>query len=252
MQLDDGDRLAARLLGVLRAVRAAGASASLAQVVRLTGLPKSTAHRLLAELQAVGIVRRDGMRYQLGDAVWELTVSKEEDQARKTRKELKPLLLQLHGRTRYLVGLGVPSGGAVRFIDLMYGEEYRGLAGLIEEESSLMASAAGKALLAHCPQLVSEIAQRANPGGGAEPLTLPPALSVEIADTQRRGFSLDQRPSRLGIAAAAVPVFGMSEQPLAALSIGAYPQRFDLAMASALLRHTAAHASRVLRQHTPR
>ncbi|MEV0280539.1 IclR family transcriptional regulator C-terminal domain-containing protein [Streptomyces sp. NPDC050610] len=241
----NGGRLAGRLLSVLKAVRACGESATLTQVVQLTGLAKTTAHRLLADLQDLDMVSRDGECYRLGNAVHELAASREEQHIKFLRLALKPLLLPLYEKTRYVVGLGVQHGDSVRFIELIYSEQYSPVIGRLEKPTPLCQSAAGKALLAYPPA-------RFAPGRGRqsrlETLAAQSSLGPELARIRTRGIALDERESQPGISAAATPVFGPRGQPLAALSIGAFPEVFDLARGCALLRHSSRHARRILQR----
>ncbi|KOG85174.1 IclR family transcriptional regulator [Streptomyces varsoviensis] len=248
-----GGRLAGRLLSVLKAVRATGGSATLTEVVQLTGLAKTTAHRLLADLRELEMVSRDGEGYRLGSAVRELGAPREEEHTKRLRNALKPVLLPLHEQTRYVVGLGVRSGENVRFIELVYSERYSPVIGRLEEPAPLPGSAAGKALLAYPPA-------RCAPGRGgrdsaereeAERSAARPELGTELARIRSRGIALAERESELGLSAAATPVFGPHGQPLAALSIGAVPEMFDVARGCALLRRAGLHARRVLRRPLP-
>ncbi|MEV0261257.1 IclR family transcriptional regulator C-terminal domain-containing protein [Streptomyces sp. NPDC050617] len=240
-----GGRLAGRLLSILKAVRACGESATLTQVVHLTGLAKTTAHRLLADLQDLDMVSRSGECYRLGAAVRELAVPREEQHTRYLRYALKPLLLPLYEKTRYVVGLGVQNGNTVRFIELIYSEQYSPVIGRLEKPVPLLDSAAGKALLAYPPARYAP-----GPGrkGGAEPLAAQSSLGAELTRIRNRGIALDERAAPLGLSAAAAPLFGPRGQPLAALSIGAAPEVFDLARGCALLRHAGPHARRILQR----
>ncbi|MFE7122150.1 IclR family transcriptional regulator [Streptomyces sp. NPDC057654] len=243
----NGGRLAGRLLSILKAVRACGETATLTQVVQLTGLAKTTVHRLLADLQELDMVSRNGECYRLGTAVRELAVSREEQHTRYLRYALKPLLLPLYEKTRYVVGLGVQHRNTVRFIELIYSEQYSPMIGRLEKPVPLLESAAGKALLAYPP-----VQYAPGPGrrGGAETLAAKSSLGTELARIRSRGIALDERDARLGLSAAATPLFGPRGQPLAALSIGAAPEVFDLARGCALLRNAGPHARRIL-QRTP-
>ena len=66
-----GTQVSHRIVDILQVLRSSNVGgARLQDVVRLTGLPQPTAHRLLAELCALGLVERTGGRlYRLGPAL---------------------------------------------------------------------------------------------------------------------------------------------------------------------------------------
>ncbi len=213
--------------------------------MQLTGLAKTTAHRLLSDLQDLDMVSRDGEHYRLGNAIHELIAPREEQHTKFLRNTLKPLLLPLYEKTRYVIGLSVRDGDTVRFIELVYSERYSPVIGRLEMPVPLPESAAGKALLAYP-------STRPAPGHGERfapaRFAAQPGLDTELARIRSRGIALDESGSQLGMSAAAIPVFDPRGQPLAALSIGAVPEAFDLARGCSLLRHSGLHARRILRR----
>src|ERR1700749_1595363 len=57
---------------LLLAFRPSGGGMTLAELCRSTGIPKATAHRLVAELVKWGLLERSGQRLRLGVRVFEL------------------------------------------------------------------------------------------------------------------------------------------------------------------------------------
>ncbi|MFI9383481.1 IclR family transcriptional regulator [Kutzneria sp. NPDC052558] len=229
------------MLAVLHAVRDHAAPITSIEVARETGLPRSTAHRLLTELESHGAVRRQGDGYRLGAAITRLVTDEEDEPTRRIRHALKPTLAAVYERTHYLVGLAVsgePGAPTVRFIDIVCGDDHRRVIDRIERQSALHVSAAGRTLLAFDPELRAGFTAVNSD-----------ALDRELSRIRLHGVALGVVSPGLDIAAAAVPVFGSG--PVAALSIGTRGDRFDLALASGILRHASAHARRVLRGERP-
>ncbi len=57
---------------LLLAFRSSGGAMTLTQLCHATGIPKTTAHRLVAELEKWGLLERSGRRLRLGMRLFEL------------------------------------------------------------------------------------------------------------------------------------------------------------------------------------
>ncbi|WP_424216179.1 helix-turn-helix domain-containing protein (plasmid) [Streptomyces sp. BI20] len=217
----DGSRLAGRLLLILEAVRAHHDCASLPQIVRHTGLAKSTAHRLLSELWTLNLVSRYGEHYCLGDTLRDLTAPLPDARQERVRRALGPLVWQLSERTGWVVGPAVTAGFRTRFVELAHGFAHRDLAARIEARPCAGTGVSARVLRAPAPGGV--------PGGpGAH------------------GLVVDPGGPPLGVAAAAVGVYGPGGVPWAALSVGAEPAGFDAARAATVLRQASVYAQRAV------
>ncbi len=89
---------------------------TLAQIVRRTGLPRSSAHRMLERLVALRWLRRDGRDYELGMRLVELGGSLALHQDRIHRAAI-PLLRDLHRATGLVVHLAVLDGSDVVYLE---------------------------------------------------------------------------------------------------------------------------------------
>jgi len=81
---------------------------NLSQIVAATGLPQSSAHRLLEHLVTLQWIRRDHMDYRLGLRVIELGARAVQQNS--LRRAALPSLRWLHQRTGCVVHLGVLDG----------------------------------------------------------------------------------------------------------------------------------------------
>ena len=55
---------------LLHELRSAGGALGVRSLARRAGLPKSTAHRLLVQLEELGVLERDGAKYVIGGAIF--------------------------------------------------------------------------------------------------------------------------------------------------------------------------------------
>ena len=84
---------------------------TLAQIVRRTGLPRSSAHRMLERLVQLRWLRRNGRDYELGMRLVELgSLAVHQD---RMHRAAGPLLHELHRATGLVVHLAVLDGGDV-------------------------------------------------------------------------------------------------------------------------------------------
>ncbi|ATY11832.1 hypothetical protein CU254_16180 [Amycolatopsis sp. AA4] len=237
-----------RALSILSAIRDSGGIETLSEISRSTRLPKSTVHRLLAEMQGYGMVVRAGYHYRHGEAVCRLARPGSTQELQRLRRDILPSLIDIHWRTGYLVGLGVASGNVVDFVHLIYSSGYCSLAERIENDSQLAGSAAGRVLMAFDPGLAARFAVFAGyrgedeNGGG-----LPAWLSAELREIRQREVSFNPRlPGAL--LAAAVPVFNVTGTAVAALSVAAPRRVFNSREAHSSLQATRMTAQRILRE----
>src|SRR3984957_10587488 len=88
---------------------------TLAQVVRRTGLPRSSAHRMLDRLVQLRWLRRSGRDYELGMRLVELgSLAVHQD---RLHRAAAPLLQGLHRATGLVVHLAVLDGTDVVYLD---------------------------------------------------------------------------------------------------------------------------------------
>jgi IclR family acetate operon transcriptional repressor len=234
-----------RVLDVLDVLRARPRGASLAEVARAAGLPRSSAFRYLATLEARGYVEReapDGV-YRIGSAY----------PGRSRRLNLattaRPLLEALRDRFQETINLGVLDGNAVAYLDIVESPMAIRFAARPGDRNAIHSTALGKALAA---QLPDEDVRRILAAEGMEPVT-PSTITDEeeylrdLAGVRRRGFALDSGENEEGGGCVAVAVPGM-EVP-AAISLSAPAGRLSADRAeevAAALRETAAQLEAAL------
>ncbi|MDG3008955.1 IclR family transcriptional regulator [Rhodococcus sp. D2-41] len=92
---------------------------TLVQVTARTGLPRSTAHRLLDQLVRMGWINRSGGSYELGFRLFELGAVA--THSNRIHACAEPTLHELYRATGFVVHLGILDGGDVVYLDKIGG-----------------------------------------------------------------------------------------------------------------------------------
>jgi DNA-binding IclR family transcriptional regulator len=208
-----------RAVALLEAVAAGPVDGEpVALLASRTGLNRATAWRLLATLEAHGLVDRDPatQRYTVGFAVARLAASAGVDGL---VRRAHPVLLRLSERTGETADLAV-----VRPLGLTYVDEVAPpsvlAANWLGRQVPLHATSSGKALLAWLPDSeVTALLEHRLPRYTDSTLTTLRALRVDLEQTRQRGYGFcvgELEPTLNGVSA---PVLDERGRPLAVLSV---------------------------------
>ncbi|MFS8202825.1 IclR family transcriptional regulator [Streptomyces sp. CWNU-52B] len=213
----------ARGAALLRACGESGGALGLADLALRTGLPKPTAHRLLAELVRLGLLERvpDG-RYRIGIALFVLGQSA--PTARELRDAALPFLGDLYEATGENVHLAVPDGPDTLFLEKLTGRRATPIFSRTGGRLPAHCTATGKVFLAHAPRPPAPPLQRLTP----RTLVLPGQLARDLARTRARGFGVNLEEAEVGVSAVAAPVYAQDARPVAALSVTGGTRRLDV------------------------
>lgn len=119
---------------------------TLAQVVRSTGLPRSSAHRMLERLVSMRWLRRDGRDYELGMRLVELgSLAVHQD---RLHAAAMPLLHELYRVTGFVVHLGILDGPDVVYMEKIGGRLAAAVPTRVGGRRRAETTAIGQALLA--------------------------------------------------------------------------------------------------------
>ncbi len=218
----------ARCFAVLECVASIEGGAALRELAARVGLPKSTVHRLLGDLAALGYVRQEGEGglYRLTARMFEVgsTNLGQMDQISLARPRLDRLARELE-ETVHLV---VRDGQDVVYI-------YKAEAGNLRLSSRLglrvpmYCTAVGKAILAHLPYAAAERVLADTTFRPMTPRTIltPEALREQLRLVRARGWAVDDEENELGIRCVAVPLSYRSGEAEAAFSVSAPTARMD-------------------------
>ncbi|WP_280236759.1 IclR family transcriptional regulator [Nocardia cyriacigeorgica] len=89
--------------------------ATLTDISRHTGIPRTSTLRMLEHLVRMGWLRRHDLRYELGDRLAEIGILAAYQNG--FDRVVGPLLSELHRVTGYIVHLGVLAGGEIVYLD---------------------------------------------------------------------------------------------------------------------------------------
>ncbi|TDD40954.1 IclR family transcriptional regulator [Nonomuraea terrae] len=235
-----------RGIDILLALSAADRPVTLSQLCRSTGLPKSTAHRLLGVLCGRGLARRMGNAYVPGELL-ESMAGLVRPRVPGTRAVVLPYLLYLYETTRQTVNLAVPSGLEARYVERLYGHNRVASRSDGLDRAPLHCTATGKALLAFDPALRREVLAR----GSFERLTRRTitglaALERELAQVRRHGVAYAREEFTEGVACVAAPVFGPDGRIRMAVGVAAPAHTASLARLGISVRGAAQAVSAAL------
>lgn len=190
---------------------------NLAQVVRRTGLSRSSAHRMLEQLVQLHWLRRDGRNYELGMRLFELgSLALHQD---RLHQAALPYLHELHRLTGHVVHLAVLDGVDVVYLDKIGPGFGAQLPSRIGGRQPAHCTSVGKALLANLAPSERECFLATDLQGSTQRSpAVPSRLRTELARIRERGIAVDRQESVVGIACIGVPV-GNPGNVVAGLSV---------------------------------
>jgi len=218
---------------------------SLTEIARLAGLPVSTAHRLVAELAAGGVVERtDDAHYRAGLPL--KAIGAHAARTSGLHERARRVMEDVCAATRTDVRLGVLDGFAVAYTEKFVG--HRPVSAFAANEPlPAHATAMGKALLAFSPpRLVDSFLQRGLTRYTPYTLTSEDRVRQALDVTRLTRMALCRWELELGAAAIAAPVFGDGGAVVAAIELRVRDLRRDLHVMQPALNVAAGCLSREL------
>lgn len=220
---DDTRSVARRVFAIADAFSSLGSGdLALGEIAQRSGLPLSTAHRLVNEwVEWGGIVRTDEGRYRIGMKLWKLGMGA--PTARRLRTVARPFLEDLYALTRENVHLAIRDGLGALYLERLSG---RGAVPTISEVGSrlpLHATGVGLVLLAFAPAGVLEDLARAQPRKYLpNTMTTDRELRPRLADIRARGIATSVNEMTEDSFSAAAPIRDLTGEVVAAVSIVAH------------------------------
>jgi IclR family pca regulon transcriptional regulator len=223
----------------------------IAEVADELGMRRSTTHRYMSTLVALGYLEQGAARkYRLGLRVTDLGMSALNSTA--LREHARPYLEELCRQSSYSVSLAVLDGPEIVYIDRVRSPR-RGHGGVDLDlgpgaRLPAYATAMGKLLLAFLPEeeqrnLLAEIKPTKM---GPNTLTSKSALRAELERVREEAFALNDQELAADLFAIAAPVRSESHEVVAAVSMSAHSSMISLEeMAEHLGPHLVATADRI-------
>ena len=182
--------VATKVLDVLGTFRARSPALTLTEIAGRSGLPLTTAHRIVSELAATGALERgaDG-RWRVGLRVWEIGALAPRGHG--LREAALPFLEDLWAATHQNVQLAVLDGHDAVYVERLAA---RGAVNVVTRPGSrlpLHATGVGLVLLAHTdPALQEAVMAGPLPVYTAQTIRRPEELRRALADVRREGVAV--------------------------------------------------------------
>lgn len=213
----------------------------LKEIVSLTGLHTSTAHRILSDLVLAGFLEHlDSGHYQLGLRLLELGAIVKD--RLNIREVAMPAMQWLHQETEQTINLSVRQGDEIVYIERT--ESSRSgmqVVRAIGGRAPLHLTSVGKLFLAAAePRLIKSYASRTGlPGATPNSIITLHRLEQEIALVRQYGFARDNEELEIGVRCIAAAVHDNTGKLVAGLSISAPIERMQESWGGLLIRAAA-------------
>ena len=220
----------------------------IAEIATELGVSRSTTHRYVITLFALGYLEQDSSRrYRLGLGVTDLGMSVLN--ATGLREHAHPFVQELRRDTSYTVSVAVLNGAEIVYVDRA--PSFRNEIDLgLDTGSRLPAhcTAMGKVLLASLPEREQSelLASIKLTPRGPNTITSKNALRVELEQVREEGFAVNDQELAEDVHAIAVPVRAVSGKVVAALGLSADTSTISLEeLVDALGPHLVSTADRI-------
>lgn len=236
---------AAKVLAVLEAFSAQGGVTTLAQLTKRSGLPRSTAYRMLTYLRDAGFADFENGHFRLSGKVSLLSAGRPTEVTPQARTILMPFLVELYELTHELVQLVVPAGNSGHVVERVHSYRSTSLAVERGEVQPLHRTAAGKVLIAH----------RERDGEGHSPdqtdlwqVEEPrrTAFAHELSSARVSGVAYERGDWRSDVVGVAVAVRGAKQEVLASITVVGPAGQFRPEAVAPHLRRIGQFATREL------
>lgn len=190
---------------------------TLAQIVRRTGLPRSSAHRMLERLVQLRWLRRSGRDYELGMRLVELgSLAVHQD---RLHRAAIPMLHELHAATGLVVHLAVLDGSDVVYMEKVGNRLTAAIPTRIGGRQPAHCAAVGKAILAFAGEHDHDAtAATALPRRTKYSISTLAQLRAEMNKVRSHGVAFDREESLPGFGCVAAPI-GDPGEAVAAVSV---------------------------------
>lgn len=198
---------------------------SLAELVRRTGLAKSSLHRVLTDLVNVHLLDRSAQRYRLSGHLFELGMRASVE--RGLLEVAIPFMQDLYGRTHETVHLGVREGIEVVYVGKIGGHRQASMPSRIGGRMPLHCTAIGKVLLAFSPpDIFAQRVAAGLPRTTPRTITAPGVLRKQLERVTDSGVAYEYEESTTGVVCVAAPILDTEDRATAALSVTGPVSRF--------------------------
>lgn len=190
---------------------------SIRELAARAGVSRSTTHRLAQELVEWGGLERTPTGLRLGVKLFELGTLAPNHTS--IREAAAPFLHRLHGATQLTANLAVRHGHEILYLEKISSRHCAVPHTRLGGRGTLHATALGKAIMAHSPQINLESLQPHLQRFTEHTHTTIPGLRRELAQVRMERVAYDVEESCLGLFCVASPILDRDGRAIAALSV---------------------------------
>jgi len=191
------------------------------EIVTISGLPKSSAHRILKDLTALGYLNFNPETKRYYGSLRLAAIGAEVMSHFQLRDHVRPYLLELHAKTDHTVNVGILDGAMGVFIEKIESRDFGiKLFSEIGKTFPLYCTGLGKTLLAFSSRdNVTKLLKTPLKAITDKTITEPGEFKRELETIKERGYAIDKEEITRGIMCTAAPVFGYSNELICAVSV---------------------------------
>ena len=214
-----GDSVTDRLVRVLETFTPTRTAQTPAEIGRRSGLPTSTAHRLVGEMVGAGLLERgDDRRVRIGMRLWEL--STRSSRAMRLRQVALPFMERVQSRVREHAQLAVLEHDEALFIERLSAPASGSNVTRVAGRLPLHASSSGLILASYASiEVIDRVLAGPLAPLTAETITDPLALRRTMDEVRRRGYVIAPGWIETIATGVAVPIRDEVGTVFAALSV---------------------------------
>ncbi len=224
-----------KVLDILETIREGRSGLGLADLARAVGLPKPTAYRIAATMEARGYLTRnaDG-HYQITRKLFDL--QQNESQEQMLMRATLPVMERLVESCRETINLGILDAAEVVVISTLESPQAIRMTSKVGNRRYLHSTALGKVLLSGLSDKEVDrlIRIQGLPKLMRRTIATREALSAELDLVRKQGFAVDNEENEPGGRCLGAPIVGQGGRIIAALSISAPIFRIDMARVRSL------------------
>jgi DNA-binding IclR family transcriptional regulator len=218
------DQAVSRSLAILEALSKTEAPLRMSRLSEQVGLQKSTVHRILQTLIALGYVEQEAAtgRYGASLKLWEMGSAIVAEHP--VKRAASSFLQALHREVGETVSLLVPAGDDVLYLERLISPRTIRFSARPGSRVPALLTAGGRALLAQHPDLHAA-ARRALAAVGTDYPGDASSIVADLEAVRDRGYSISRDTP--GVMSMGCAIAGRSGQPAAAISVSAPLERWS-------------------------
>jgi DNA-binding IclR family transcriptional regulator len=236
-----------KAFSVLEAISANTAPTSMAGIIRITGMTKPTAHRIVNLLIDIGFLERDGSGMGFIEGASLVALAHNTLRAAAPRSLRHSILQGLSDETSETSNYGVLSGGEVIYLDRVEAKWPLGLRFNAGSRVPAHCTAIGKLLLSRLPENEALALLRIMPKSRytEKTITATGALMKALHKIRETGIGTDDQEFMHGVVCQAVPVITEDGKCIGGIAISAPEARMTLNDARAFVPQMKAAAAKL-------